>query len=149
MSVFEEYRFITIEPGHCPRPMLPLRISNPRTGDEITVWGIVDTGADGCAFPGRITDALEIDLQAGVKRLIGTGNGLTEAYAHLVQVDVFGLRPRSSRVDANKIIHSVSATIDFIPNLDCCLIGFENFLKDFILSIDYQRQVFSLSKRDK
>ncbi len=34
--------------------------------------------------------------------------------------------------------------IDFMPHLDCVLLGVESFLSRFVLTVDYRREVFSL-----
>lgn len=149
MSVFQEYRFIQIEPGDRPRLVLPVRITNPKNKRYVNHWAFVDTGADRSAFPGWLRSVLGLSPRSGVKRSITTGSGPDNAYANSVQIDIFGLTPNLRRVDTTKIIHSVSTLIDFMPNLGSCLIGVESFLEDFILSVDYQRRVFSLSKRDR
>ena len=149
MSVFQEYHFISIEPEERPRLVLPICITNPKNNRYINHWAFVDTGADRSAFPGFLRSELGLSPRSGKKRSITTGSGIDTAYAHFVQVDIFGLTPNLRRVDTTKIIHSVSTLIDFMPNLGSFLIGVESFLEDFILSADYQRRVFSLTKRDR
>ena len=149
MSVFQEYPFIPIEPGDWPRLILPVCITNPKNGRFIRHWAFADTGADRSAFPGWLRQALGLSPRSGIRRSITTGSGPDTAHAHLAQVDIFGLTPGLRRVDTSKVIHSVSTRMDFMPNLGSCLIGVESFLEEFILRVDYQRRVFSLSKRDK
>jgi len=59
------YPFSIIRPGDLPRPYLPVAILNPDTNMEIKVYGLIDTGADECAFPASFATLLGHNLQAG------------------------------------------------------------------------------------
>jgi len=46
-----------------------------------------------------------------------------------------------------QVVYTIENTlIDFMPNLHCALLGIETFLNNFIVTIDYPRQVFSVIK---
>jgi hypothetical protein len=140
-----KYPFHVMVPGHPPRPMLPVRITNPATGLFVDAWGLVDTGADDCALPTRYAAALGHNLKAGLVRLIGTGNGTTRAYAHTTRIDVLTL-PRLSSPE--KIAFTIPDTlIDFLPRLGCVLLGVRSFLSHFILTINYPEQWFAIRQR--
>ncbi|HLD50059.1 MAG TPA: retropepsin-like aspartic protease [bacterium] len=115
------------------RPWVPLTIVNPGSRKQVDIYGLVDTGADECALPATYASLLGFDLQQGVPKNINTGNGVTCAYAHTVQIKIEGLKTR-------KIL------IDFLPNLQVPLLGMKNFLANFILTIDYPQSKFSLQK---
>lgn len=104
--------------GEPPRPMLPVRISNPATGLFLDAWGVVDTGADDCAVPALW------------------------AYAHTTRIDIFRAPPGSKA--AGPVYTIADAPIDFLPNLGCVLLGTKSFLSRFILTIDYPRQYLTL-----
>lgn len=131
-------------PGDPPRPMLQIRITNPATGLSVAAWGLIDTGADDCALPAAYAALLGHDLEAGLPRVIGTGNGDTIAYAHTTRIDVFAV-PLGSR--PGRPIFTVPDTlIDFMPNLECILLGVSSFLSSLVLRIDYPNQRLTLRK---
>jgi len=120
------------------RPILPVRIVNPHTGKSYRTHGIVDTGADECAIPASIAQILGHDLFAGQTKYIRTGNGVTAAYPHSTKFEIF--HPASG-----ELLYTVDDTpVDFMPNLHVVLLGANNFLNRFVLTIDYPRQSFSI-----
>ena len=133
------YPFISHVQGGIARPMLPIRITNPITGQSLRVWGLIDTGADECAIPAAYANQLGHNLTAGPTKHIGTGNGMTIAYSHLTRIEIFGNKSNSV------IVHTINDTpIDFMPNLGVILLGVRNFMNQFRLIIDYPNQCFSL-----
>jgi predicted aspartyl protease len=64
------YPFSITRPGDIARPYLPVTIINPDTQRQIRVFGLVDTGADECAFPASFAPILGHNLQAGQQRMV-------------------------------------------------------------------------------
>jgi len=125
--------FIKLTPDDIPRPWLPVTIINPYTNGRIRVLGLIDTGADECALPSRYASILGHNLEAGFIKEINTGNGKTLAYSHTVRIEI----PDFTIKDV---------LIDFMSNLYVPLLGVKSFLSNFILTIDYPKQIFSLRK---
>jgi len=123
--------FTIIVAGDIARPILPIIIKNPANGQELRTFALIDSGADDCAFPAVYALMTGHNLGAGTLKEISTGNGITNAYSHTISLEVDGYR-----ID--------ELLIDFMPNLNIGLIGVKNFLKNFILTIDYPNQCFSL-----
>ena len=128
-----EVPFKKLHPNDIPRPWLPVTIHNPHTKQSISVYGLIDTGADECAVPAGYAPLIGHDLQAGVAKTINTGNGPTTAYAHTLSFETDGIK-----------IENV--LIDFMPNLNVVLLGVKSFLSNFILTVDYKNSSFSLKK---
>lgn len=126
------YPFSITRPGDIARPYLPVTIINPDTHRQIRVFGLIDTGADECAFPASFAPILGHNLQAGQQRRISTGNGLTIAYGHTTQIKIEGFTTQD-------------ILVDFLPNLNIPLLGVRSFLSNFILTIDYPNKIFSLN----
>lgn len=126
--------FTQINPNDIPRPCLQLTIKNPHTNKELKTLGIIDTGADECALPALYAPILGHNLQAGQSKQISTGNGPTIAYSHTTSIETGDMKMED-------------VLVDFLPNLSCVLIGVKNFLANFILTIDYPKQKFSLIKK--
>lgn len=140
-----EYPFSRQGPVGPFRPLLPIEIINPATNLNLNAWGLIDTGADDCALPASYAQILGHNLQAGTLKQIVTGNGVTNAYAHTTRVNIFHYDKVNNLFDQTKIVHTIQDTpVDFMPNLQCILLGVNNFLSGFILTIDYQKQVFSI-----
>jgi len=128
----------TLCSGGIYRPILNLRIINPHTNKTYRTYGIIDTGADECAIPASYSILLGHNLRSGKKRIINTGNGKTVAYSHITNFEIF-------HPITGKHLYTVdNATVDFLPNLKTVLLGVNNFLNNFILTIDYPRNLFSL-----
>lgn len=123
--------FRKLGPLDIARPWLPVTVINPHTNKKLLVLGLIDTGADECAFPAQLAVILGHDLQSGCMREIGTGNGKTVAYSHTIRLDVNGFS-------------FPEILIDFLPNLHVPLLGVRSFLSNFVLTIDYPREIFSL-----
>ena len=128
--------FTQLSPGDIPRPWLPVMITNPHSGKQMHVLGLIDTGADECALPATYAKILGHILQAGNSKEINTGNGVTTAYSHTSQITVADF--------------TIERTlIDFMPNLSVPLLGTKNFLSNFVLTVDYPNLRFSLKLADK
>ena len=80
--------FTIIVAGGVARPILPVVIKNPRTNHEMRTFGLIDTGADECAFPASYASLTGHNLLAGQQREISTGNGKTIAYTHTISIEI-------------------------------------------------------------
>ena len=96
-------------------------------------YALLDTGADECALPASYAETLGHNLEAGTKQVIKTGNGISEAYSHTVNIAITGIKPSNVK-------------IDFLPNLSYALIGVKSFLSNFVVTIDYPKKTFTLKK---
>src|SRR6185369_13687401 len=131
-----KYPFTTISPGAPPRPMLPICIHNSVTGMKYRTWGLIDTGADDCAIPAVIAPVLGHTLNLGRPASIGTAGGAATVYAHETAIDILSIN------DHVTVVHSIPNTpVDFCPGLDTVLLGVDQFLSTFVLTIDYPNQV--------
>ncbi|MFH1561831.1 MAG: retroviral-like aspartic protease family protein [Nitrospirota bacterium] len=127
----ENYPFFATYPGDIVRTYLPITIVNPENYKEITVYALIDTGADECALPASFASLLGHNLQCGHQKTVGTGNGETVVYTHTVCIKVFDFSTEN-------------VLIDFLPNLHVPLLGVRSFLNNFTLKIDYPNKVFSI-----
>lgn len=128
----KDYPFTKTRPDDIARPYLPITIINQEKNKEINVYALIDTGADECALPASLAPILGHNLKSGHKKKINTGNGLTTAYSHSIRIKVFDF-----------ITDEV--LIDFMPNLHIPLLGVKSFLSNFVLTINYKDNSFTLS----
>lgn len=101
----------------------------------VNVFALIDTGADECAFPATFAEPLGHNLQAGFQKNVITGNGITSAYGHTVNIKAYDFLAEN-------------VVIDFMPNLFVPLLGVKSFLSSFELNIDYPGKKFSIVKPD-
>ena len=127
----ENYPFFATHPDDRARPYLPITIVNPENNKEIAVYALIDTGADECALPASFASPLGHNLQCGLQKMVGTGNGETVVYTHTVRIKVFDFSTEN-------------VLIDFMPNLRIPLLGVGTFLNNFTLRIDYPNKIFSI-----
>ena len=125
--------FIKLTPSDTPRPWLPITLKNPHTNQSVSVYGLIDTGADECAIPAHYASLIGHNLQAGSQKSINTGNGITTAYTHTLCIE-------TSSIKIENVL------IDFMPNLNVILLGVKSFLSKFVVIIDYKKSVFSLKQ---
>lgn len=130
------FPFKKANPDDVPRPYLPTIVINPHTNKSLGIWALIDTGADECAFPAALAKALGHDLCAGRKRQIMSASGSAKVYAHTLTIRI-------------KDFCTKRVLIDFIPNLRVPLLGVKSFLSNFVLTVDYPHQRFSLKQSGK
>jgi len=126
--------FKILATGQIPRPCLEVEIRNPHTQKSISVLALVDTGADECAMPAELADMLGHNLTKGKPKNIRTGSGLSASYSHTVDIKIDGFTVSN-------------VLIDFMPNLHIPLLGVKSFLGNFILTVDYPKETFTLIKK--
>jgi predicted aspartyl protease len=126
--------FKTLASGQISRPCLEVDLKNPHTDKSISVLALIDTGADECAMPSELAGLLGHNLTKGKPKPIRTGSGVSTAYSHTVDIKIDGFTVSN-------------VLIDFMPNLRTPLLGVKSFLGNFILTINYPKQNFTLLKK--
>lgn len=128
----------TLEPRAYTR--LPLKVLNPASGLSNVVWGLVDTGADSTLFPATLALRLGHDLKGrGVKTTITGGIEQTpvNAYKHTFEVTL--LSP-----DMQRQVWTATLEVDCVESNPPLLLGVEDFLHHFKLTIDYPAETMRL-----
>ncbi|MDP8214178.1 MAG: hypothetical protein P9M10_03200 [Candidatus Euphemobacter frigidus] len=114
--------------------LVPLKISNPETGQSVRITGLVDTGADACLFPADVAEATGHDLKGdGVKSNVNIGIEQTNVtvYKHTFILEL--LSPNYQ----NTVWSSGEIEVDCTEANPPVLLGAIDFLKFFNLTIDY------------
>jgi len=76
-------------------------------------------------------------------RDIGTASGGAKAFAHTSKIEILGIR--SNGLPSSKVLFTINDTpIDFIKRCGASLLGVDEFLAKFILTVDYPRKAFSI-----
>ena len=128
--------------------MLWIRVTNPATKQAIIALAIVDTGADECVFPVEIAERLGHKLKSVPAKPIQTASGTTYAYSHTSLVEI--LEMQTNGMFGSNVLYRIPKTpIDFVEGCNAFLLGVSNFLNDFVLTIDYPKQRFSIRKPKK
>lgn len=141
-----DYPFTRIS-RNCSRPMLWIRVSNAHADvPPLVVQAVVDTGADECAFPASIAVHLGHKLHEGlVRKTVRTASGKTHAFSHTSRVEVLSVR--ADGLPGTQVLYTLQETpIDFIQGCESFLLGAGNFLKSFVLEIDYPAEIFSIRR---
>jgi len=138
----QEYPFIRYEyddgtvdeHGHT---CLPIKITNPKAGTSAITWGLVDTGADSSLFPATLAQDLGHTLKGeGVKSSVTSGIEQTNVptYKHTFRMDLLSWDLKKTVWSAGKI------EIDCAESNPPVLIGVEDFLRKFRITIDYPKE---------
>lgn len=123
--------------GSVYRPWLPITITNPHTTKSISMFALVDTGADDCVMPAQFARILGHNFKKGIPRQAGTAKGKNHGFCHTTKIDIVDLQ--------NKILYTIDDTpIAFMPGLNMPLLGVKNFLDNFDLHVFYPDKNFSI-----
>ena len=117
-----------------------MRVSNPASSSlPIDELALIDTGADCCFLPRDLAEALDHDFAKGLTpESIGTGAGSNQAFCHTSTIEVCDLQGNAR--------WTVQRTPVYVMDgLDQVLLGVEDFLVNFKLTVDYPNQVFSVA----
>lgn len=128
------------------KPALPVLLTNPANDFSFFTWALIDTGADSTIIPGFIAKKLYHDIaHESVKTETCLGiSGETTTYHHTFRVKVLGL-DRQGDVLINKIAVKINKrTYAVIEGLHIMVVGEDDFLKRYKLTINYPKKTFSL-----
>ena len=127
-----------------PSPILPLLIANPHNGNNFRTWGLIDTGAMATVIPAFIAGIIGIDI-GSIPSSPGKGAGgdLT-VFRHLFSIDILSLDGDGNVIENEIAIRIPPRSMRIINNLPGVLLGVNDFLKKYILKINYPLQIFSV-----
>jgi hypothetical protein len=140
-----EYPFVDIDGNGKPKPALPVKLINPANGFDRTTWALIDTGADNIIIPGYIARYLYHDIRhKSVKTTDCSGiGGDTTAYYHTFQLNFLGC-DKKGKVSDNAVIRINPRQFAVVDEFNTMVLGEDDFLKKYILTINYPRKTFSL-----
>lgn len=132
-----------------PSPILPILITNPHSGFNFRTWALVDTGAMATVIPGFIARIIGHDVES-VPYSSGKGaGGNLSAYLHTCSIEILSMDNNGNVTESDIVIRISPCRMGIINNLPVVLLGVNDFLKRYILKIDYPRQVFSIRTPQK
>ncbi len=148
------YPFTRLGPDSPFHPFLIIEVVNRQNGFSQQMPALIDTGADECTIPGFYAGKLGFALEKGKRKDIFTAGGESKAYGHRCTINIFARVGTIEKpiVDYNNVVITIrNVFLDFASDLKSlyALMGVENFLSEYILTIDYPRQVFSIRKPRK
>lgn len=132
------YPFVDISRTGVPKPGLPVILTNPANGFAFGTWALIDTGADNTVIPEFIAKKLYHDIaHKSVQTSACLGiSGTATTYYHTFRLKVLGLN-RKGEVLYNKIaIKRNKRLYAVIRGLHIMVIGENDFLKKYILTIN-------------
>lgn len=106
------------------RPYLFITLLNPQNGKSMSLYALIDTGADECCFPVSYAKILGHDLKKGKTKNINSANGLAVVYSHTARI-------------FTESYMTEEITVDFSESLNTPLLGVNNFLSNFVLTLNY------------
>lgn len=123
-------------PSRSAGPYLPIKITNPKSGRSIEWYCLVDTGADTCLFSGDIATILGHKLSGrGVKSSVSMG---VEGRSVATFRHTFAIALMHPTKPDTVVWRGRKKLFDCIDHNNCPqLLGVEEFLKFFRITIDY------------
>jgi len=127
--------------------MLWVRIVNPRT-DKATppLLALVDTGSDVCCFPSDVAVELGHNLTTvkSVPVVVPFGRGTGKAFAHTTCIEILDADADGEPSDV--VLYPIpKKRIHFVRGGSGFFLGVGDFLRDFVVNIDYPAGVFSIT----
>ena len=114
------------------KPYLDVIYINPHTGKELKAKALIDTGADFCILPASYAEILGHKLDKGKpSEVIGVSGSVVKMFQHTMQIQIDGFQTKE-------------ILISFNPCFNKPLLGVRTFLANFILTVNYPAQTFSL-----
>jgi predicted aspartyl protease len=126
-------------PSRPAGPYLPIKITNPKTSASIEWYCLIDTGADTCLFSSEIATIVGHSLDGkGVKSSLSMGieGRRITTYRHTFCIAL--MHP----INTDKVVwQGKKRLFDCISHNNCPqLLGVEEFLKFFRITIDYRKK---------
>lgn len=139
-----DYPFVDLD--GTPKPALPVMLINPANDLDCFTWALIDTGADTTVIPDFIAKKLYHNIShKSVKTDICCGvGGAVTIYYHTFRLKVLGLN-KKKQVSLNKeTIVRNKRLYAVVKGLHTMILGEDDFLNKYILTINYPKKIFSL-----
>jgi hypothetical protein len=127
-----------------PSPILPVLITNPHNGANFRTWGLVDTGAVATVIPGFIARNIGHNVENVATSSGDCAGGQITVYPHTCNIDILSMNSNGNVNENDIIIRIPPCKMGVINDCQCVLLGVSDFLKKYILKIDYPRKIFSI-----
>ena len=141
-----DYPFVDLEGS--PKPAIPVILTNPDNGFEYSTWALIDTGADATAIPEYIAKQVYHNVRhQSVKKDVHWGiGGTANVYYHTFRINVLK-SDKKGNVDSQQTAIRINKRLfAVIPDLHIMVLGEDDFLKNYILTINYPRKIFSIRR---
>jgi len=142
-----EYPFPWFSPRSPQRPLSPVEIVDPHTQQSVKGVGVLDTGATLCVFPFEHAGAMGISLEASDKFHLESGGHERDAHEYTVAIRVFVVvQPKRGGIYTAPapVLELARVRAAFVRGLEYPILGVEDFLDTYVLTVNYQRQQFSI-----
>jgi len=143
--VVKDYPFLQPSRSVDPWPALWIRLSNSHIPDKhVTVLAYVDTGAENSTFDGRLALRLGHDLKEGKQLPSWGAHAAGFAYEHKCTIDILDSNRRNGTPAQKTLYKGKPVVVQFLNGPCPPLLGYKDFLANFIVQIDYPRKTTSL-----
>jgi len=140
-----DYPFVDIDGS--PKPAIPVVLTNPANNFDHFTWALIDTGADDTVIPAYIGQKLYHNLKHHkVKKDICCGiGGEAPAYYHTFRLN-FLESDRKGHISERSVIRINQRLFAVVEGIHTMILGESDFLKKYILTINYPKKTFSVRK---
>jgi hypothetical protein len=142
-----DYPFVDI--FGLPKPALPVVLENPANGFDHFTWALIDTGADYTVIPEFIAKNLYHNIRdKSVQTDICLGiSGPATAYYHTFRLNVLGADQKGN-ISEKTVIRISKRLFAVVPHLHTMVLGERDFLKKYVLIINYPKKIFSIRTKN-
>ena len=130
------------------KPFMPIEISTPAhiALPPQYAFGLADTGAAVCSIPAEFAPLLNHNLRRVKAASIQGAGSIVQGFPHTVRLRALAMGLNGKVNYAATVFDTSAIPVHFVPGLPCVLIGVKDFLEYFVLTVDYTRQTFSLTR---
>lgn len=140
-TVYDEYKVAG------PQPYLPVKITHPDdVNTSIIVKGLIDTGALISKFPFKYAEQIALEFKNGNIVSGLTAGGEVQAYSCNCGVKLLDMNEKGQILPEKVLVKLPSEQFVFGQCTPIALLGVNDCLKDFILTVNYPKQVFSIQR---
>lgn len=135
------YRF-TVQDNGLVKPKIPIKLSNPQTGQSLKFNALLDTGSDSCVIPAMtaLTLGLKLDGKSEAKNsTIGISGEPIRTWKHLLKAELLDNDWQETKHTIDIIVSILDPKIRNQP-----ILGTFMFLEKFTVTLNYPNQIIKL-----
>jgi Aspartyl protease len=117
-------------------PRVVAFVKNPKTGTELTIFALVDSGASETLLQRKIGEELGIDIESSERVEFQGVGGVTLGYRHKVML----------RLAGEKNGHEIECAFTALPGIPA-LLGERGFFENYKVTFEKYKNIFSVTAK--
>lgn len=134
-------------------PRLPIEVFCAKSGSREKDWALIDTGAMNIFLPAEYVKTMNIQMTDENEIEIFTAGRKRKGHRYKVHINIYRILEMGDDdhvyVPENIVVHLNNVAVDFVPSLKYPILGVRGFLEQYVFTINYKREQFSIRTPSK